>query len=124
MLLGTVSVVALLGIDDKFTSRGIYLVVFALLVGVGACWLGITALRQSRRGETWRPRGAIFGIVFGAIGALLSMMLLILFTLIWPQLTRFSQCLDSANTLSAQHACTTQLNNSVKSQLPKLGSGG
>jgi hypothetical protein len=123
MLLGTLSVFALLGMGSNF-HRGIYLVVFALLVGVGACWLGITALRQARRSASWRPRGAIFGTVFGAIGSLLSLALLIAFTLFWPQLSQYSRCLNSANTLSAQQACLKQLNQSVNGQIARLGTGG
>jgi hypothetical protein len=123
MLMGTLSVVALLGLGSNF-HRGIYLVVFALLVGIGACWLGITALRQAKRGATWRPRGAIFGTVVGALGSLVSLGLLITFTLFWPQLNQYSQCLNSANTLSAQQDCMTQLDRSVNGQIARLGTGG
>jgi hypothetical protein len=106
------SVIAIPAIGSNF-HRGIYLVIFALAVGIGACWFGITALRRARRGGTMRPRGAVAGIVIGAIGALVSTLLLVGFVAFWPQLNNFSQCLQSANTPSAQQACQDQLDRSV-----------
>jgi hypothetical protein len=122
MLLGILSVFALLGSGSNL-HRGIYLIVFALLVGVGACWVGITTLRQAKRAGTWRPRGAIFGTVFGVIGSLLSVGALILFTLFWPQFSQYSRCLGGANTLSAQQSCWTQFERSVHSDIAGFGAG-
>ena len=98
--------------------------IFSLAVGIGGCWLGITALRQARRAGAWRPRGAIFGIVFGALGGLLSIVLLIAFTVFWTQLSQYSRCLAGANTLSAQQACLTQLDKSVNGEIARIGAGG
>jgi hypothetical protein len=123
LLLGGLSVLALLGLGSNF-HRGIYLVIFALPVGVVACWLGITSLRQARRTASRRPRGAIFGTVFGAIGSLLSVVLLIAFAIFWTQLSQYSRCLSGANTLTAQQACLKQLNQSVNGQIARLGAGG
>jgi hypothetical protein len=116
-------VLALLGLGSNF-HRSIYLVIFALPVGVVACWLGITSLRQARRTASWRPRGAMFGTVFGAIGSLLSLALLIAFAVFWTQLSQYSRCLSSASTLTAQQACQNQLNQSVHGQIARLGAGG
>ena len=123
LLLGALSVLALLGLGGNF-HRGLFLVIFSLAVGVGGCWLGITALRQARRAGAWRPRGAIFGIVFGALGGLLSIVLLIAFAVFWTQLSQYSRCLAGANTLSAQQACLTQLNKSVNGEIARIGAGG
>jgi uncharacterized membrane protein len=106
------SVLALLGVGSNF-HRGIYLVIFALVVGIGACWFGITAMRRARRSVSMRPRGAVAGTVLGVIGALLSIILLLALVAFWRQLTSFSQCLNEANTPSAQQACLTQLHRSV-----------
>jgi hypothetical protein len=119
LILGVLSVLALLGVGSNF-HRGIYLVFFALAVGIGACWLGITAMRGARRSVSMRPRGAVAGIVLGVIGALLSAALLLAFAAFWQQLTSFSQCLNQANTPSAQQVCVNQLHRSVGiSKLPR-----
>lgn len=123
LLLGALSVLALLGIGSNF-HRGVFLVIFSLVVGIGACWFGVTALRQARRAATWRPRGAIFGTVFGVVGSLLSIVLLIAFGVFWTQLSEYSRCLAGANTLSAQQACLSQLNKSVNGEIARLGVGG
>jgi hypothetical protein len=112
VVLGVLSLLALLGVGSNF-HRGIYLVVFSLLVGLSACWFGVTAIRRARRSVTMRPRGAVAGTVLGIIGALLSAILLIALAAFWPQLTTFSQCLSAANTPSAQQACLDQLHRSV-----------
>ncbi len=112
VLLGVLSLLALLGVGTNF-HRGIYLVVFGLLVGLSACWFGVMAIRGARRSVTMRPRGAVAGTVLGIIGAVLSAILLIAFAVFWPELNSFSQCLSAANTPSAQQACLDQLHRSV-----------
>jgi predicted PurR-regulated permease PerM len=112
LILGVLSLLALLGVGGNF-HRGIYLVIFSLAVGLSACWFGITAMRKARRAMTMRPRGAVAGIVLGVLGALLSAVLLVAFAAFWQQLNSFSQCLNQANTPSAQQACIDQLHRSV-----------
>jgi hypothetical protein len=118
------SVLALFGIGGKFDfRRGIYLVIFALVLGLAACWLGATAMQRARRAASMRPRGAVLGTVFGALGAFLSAVLLIFLALFWSQLTTYSRCLDTANTVAGQHACLNQLNRSLNSEISRLGAG-
>jgi hypothetical protein len=112
LVLGVMSVIAIPAIGSNF-HRGIYLLIFSLVVGIAACWFGITAMRRARRALTMRPRGAVAGIVIGVIGSLVSVLLLVGFVAFWPQLNDFSRCLQSANTPSAQQACQDQLNRSV-----------
>ena len=112
LILGVLSLLSLLGVGSNF-HRGIYLVIFAFVVGISACWFGITAMRKARLSVTMRPRGAVAGVVLGIIGALLSAVLLIAFAAFWQQLNSFSQCLNQANTPSAQQACVSQLHRSV-----------
>lgn len=112
LILGVLSLLALLGVGTNF-HRGIYLVFFGLAVGISACWFGITAIRRARRSLSMRPRGAVAGAALGMIGALLSAILLIALAAYWHQFTSFSQCLNQANTPSAQQACENQLHRSV-----------
>lgn len=118
------SVFALFGIGGNFDfHRGIYLVIFALVIGLVACWLGITAMQRARRAASMRPRGALLGTVFGAIGAFLSAVLLIFLALFWSQLTTYSRCLSTANTVAEQQACMNQLNRSLNAEISRLGPG-
>jgi predicted PurR-regulated permease PerM len=117
-------VIALLGIGSRFDfHRGVYLVIFALVVGLAACWLGVTAMQRARRSASMRPRGAMFGTVLGGIGAFLSAVLLIFLAVFWRQLTTYSQCLGTANTVAAQQACMNQLNRSLNEEISRLRAG-
>jgi predicted PurR-regulated permease PerM len=118
------SVIALFGIGGNFNfHRGIYLVIFALIVGLAACWLGITAMQRARRGASMRPRGAVLATVFGALGAFLSAVLLIFLAVFWNQLSTYSRCISTANTVAGQQACLNQLNRSLNSEISRLGAG-
>jgi hypothetical protein len=117
-------VIALLGIGSRFDfHRGVYLVIFALVVGLAACWLGVTAMRRARRSASMRPRGAMLGTVFGALGAFLSAFLLVILAVFWSQLTTYSRCLGTANTVTAQQACLNQLNHLLNGEISRLGAG-
>jgi hypothetical protein len=107
LILGVVSVLALLGVGSN-VNRSIYLVIFALAVGIGACWFGLTAIRKARRSVSMRPRGAVAGIVLGVIGALLSVVVLLYIAASWSELMSYSHCMSEANTLSAQQACANE----------------
>lgn len=101
--------------------RSLFLVMFSLLVSLAACWLGITAMRQAQRSGTVRPVSSLLGTVFGAIAAVISALILVFFALFWQQLNVFAQCINSANTLSAQQTCKAQLERT--SGINTFGSG-
>lgn len=118
LFLAVLSVIALFGIGSSYDfHRGIYLVVFALLVGLAACWLGATAMLRARRAASMRPRGAMLGTVFGALGAFISVFLLIFLAVFWSQVTTYSRCLGAANTLAVRQACQSQFNHSLKGEV-------
>jgi hypothetical protein len=49
--------------------------------------------------------------------------MLALFTLAAKQVSQYSQCLGQAQTISAQHACTTQFERSFEAGLGQTGAG-
>ena len=123
LIFALLSVVALLGAVGNI-HRGIYLIIFALLAGSGACVLGVTASRRARRGGTWRPRGAIGATIIGAISTILGILTLAAFTLFSHQLTAYSQCLAQAQTPSAQQVCLSQFQQSINARIERTGTGG
>lgn len=118
---GVLSLLALAAVGTNI-RRDVYLVIFALLVGVGACWLGVTAMRGARRSGSLRPASSIAGVVLGVIGSALSALMLIFLVTFWHPLISYSECLASASTVSAQQACSNQLQHSVG--VSGLGPGG
>jgi hypothetical protein len=122
LIFGLLSLLALLGVGYNL-HRGIYLVIFALVVGPLACWLAISAMRRAHRDGTWRPRGAIAGVIFGVLATVLGLGMLALFTLAARQVSQYSQCLSQAQTTSAQQACTSQFERSFNAGFGPAGGG-
>ena len=56
LVLGLMSVIAIPAIGSNF-HRGIYLLIFSLVVGIAACWFGITAMRRRARAHHAPARG-------------------------------------------------------------------
>jgi uncharacterized membrane protein YeaQ/YmgE (transglycosylase-associated protein family) len=122
MIFGLLSLLALFGVGHNL-HRGIYLVIFTVILSPVACWLAISAMRRARRDGTLRPRGAIAGMIFGVLGTLFGIALLALFTLASRQVANYARCLDRAQTPSAQQACTSQFEQSFGSGLGPAGAG-
>ncbi len=122
LTLGALSLIGLaLGLGNL--HRGIYVAVLTLVFALTAIWLGAGVNRSARRSGTARPRGAVSGIVLGAFGLAFSAMWLLVLAVFWPQLNTYYNCMASANTVAAQQACHTQLNNSVGGELSVLQNG-
>jgi len=121
-LLGLLSLIALmLGLGNL--RRGIFVAVLALLFAAGAIWLGATASKKARRSGTARPRWAVSGVVLGSIGLAFSAMWLLVLAVFWPQLNSYYNCMDGANTVTAQQACHQQFTNSVGGEISLLQNG-
>ena len=116
LLLSVLSLFGLLGVTNF--QRGVYIVAFALVAGALGIWLAATALARTRRAGTAGPHGSVTAIVIGAIGVLLSGILLLAFALFGQQASTFSRCLSGANTIAAQHACQDQFIHSIKQVTP------
>ena len=119
LLLAVISLFAMMMIGN--IRRGVYVVAVALIIAAVALWLSTSALSRARRGGSGRPRGATLAVVLGVAGLGFSALVLIGFVIFWPQLSQYSDCMSGANTVAAQQACRTQLDNSVGTQLSILG---
>ncbi len=120
LIFGLLAMLALLGVGANL-QRGVYLVIFSVIIGPAACVLGATAMRRARKDATMRPRGAVAGIVLGALAGVLSLCLLAMFALFSAQLNAYGRCLNLAQSPAAQRACTTQFYQSVNGRLGGSG---
>ena len=103
-------------------QRGVYLVAYALLAGVVAMWLAVTALARARRSRTARPHGSAAATAIAGIGILLSMILLLAFAVFGRQLSAYGRCLSEAGTTTAQQACQAQLTHALNREITTLQS--
>jgi hypothetical protein len=99
--------VALLGLGSDL-HKGVYLLIFSAAIGLAGCIIGITALVSARRAGTYRPRGAIIGIVFGALAALVSVPILVTYLVFPTQVNSYVQCLSQAQSSHADQVCMTK----------------
>jgi hypothetical protein len=112
LFLALLSLFGLLGLNNL--QRGIPIAAFALVAGALAVWLGSTSISRARRGGTMSPRSSVTAIAIGAIGVLLSGLLLVGFAAFGKQVATYTQCLSGANTIAAQQACKDQLVHAVE----------
>jgi len=118
LLLALLSLAGLFSLN--YLQRGIYLVAYALLAGLMAMWLAVTALARARRGRTTRPRGSIVATVIAGVGIILSVIMLIAFAVFSKQLTAYGRCLSQASTGADRQACQTQFIHAVNRELTTL----
>jgi len=114
---GAVSLVALLGLGTDL-RRGVYLLIFSAAVGIAACVIGITALMKARKTGSYRPRGAIAGIVLGVLAALISGPILATYLAFPTQVNNYVNCLRQAESSSNQRACMTKFYRSIHLGFP------
>jgi hypothetical protein len=107
-----------------FPQRGVYLVSYALLAGVVAMWLAVTALARARRSRTTRPHGSAAATAIAGVGIGLSMFLLLAFAVFGPQLSAYGRCLSNAGTTAAQQACQAQLTHALNQEVSALRTAG
>ncbi len=119
LMLAVLSLLSLMLIGNL--RRGVYVVAVALVIAVIALWLALATMSRARRGGTGRPRGATLAVVVGGAGFVFSGFMLAGYAMFWPQLTQYANCLNGANTVSAQQACRQQLDNSVNGEIRVLG---
>ncbi len=119
-MFGVISLLALLGLGTDL-RKGVYLLAFSMAVGLAACVIGITALVKARRTGTYRPRGAIGGIVLGALATLISVPILVTYLAFPTQVDDYVNCLSQAQNSSQQQACMTRFYRSIHLGTSALG---
>jgi hypothetical protein len=122
LAMGALSLLGLaLGLGNL--RRGALVAIVTLAFGVIAIWLGAGASRRARRGGVARPRGSVSGVVLGVFGLGFSALWLLVLAVFWPQLSAYSTCMNSANTVAAQQVCHNQFDNSVGGEIGVLQNG-
>lgn len=119
-VLGGLALLGTLTMGRFHPQRGVYVLVMSLAFALLGIWLSFTARRQARSGGTTRPRTATAGAVFGWIALALGLLWALALMMFWSALSDYSNCMDSADTVTAAQTCQTQLTNSigVKLSLP------
>jgi hypothetical protein len=120
LVLSVLALVALLGLGADL-HRGVYLLVFSAVVGIGSCIIGITAVRKARKTGSYRPRGSIGGIVLGALAALLSIPILATYLAFPHQVENYVKCVNQ-NPSGSEQSCMDKFYKSI--HLGALGPGG
>lgn len=103
-------------------QRGVLLVGYALLAGVVALWLAVTARARAKRGRTARPHGSAAATAIAGVGILLSVVLLLAFVMLGRQMSAYGRCLSDAGTSAAQQACRVQFTHAVNKEIATLQS--
>jgi hypothetical protein len=105
-IFGLLSLLALTAANQA--GHALYLVLFALVIGLAATVLGISAGNRAHRESAVRPRGSVAAIVLGVISVVLALMASVV--LLFPhRFANYEQCMNNAATTSAQQDCTDQL---------------
>jgi len=114
LVFGALSLVALLGIGADL-HRGVYVLLFSAAVGIAGAVIGITALVKARKTGSYRPRGAIAGIVLGALAALISIPILVTYLAYPTQVDNYVKCLSQVQaTGGSAQACVNQFYKSIQ----------
>jgi hypothetical protein len=112
LVLGILALVAMFGLGADL-KRGVFVLIFSAVVGIGSCIIGITAILKARKTGTLRPGGAVGGIVFGVLATVISVPILATYLAFPGPLNNYVNCLSQAQSSSQQHACVSKFYNSV-----------
>jgi hypothetical protein len=111
LVLSVLALVALLGLGGDL-HRGVYLLIFSAVVGIGSCVIGITAVVKARKTGCYRPRGSIGGIVLGAMAAVLSIPILVTYLAFPRQVDNYVKCVNQ-NPSGNEQSCMDKFYKSI-----------
>ncbi|MGH9103698.1 MAG: DUF4190 domain-containing protein [Acidimicrobiales bacterium] len=98
---------------------GIITIVVGVVLGILAIIFGAIGVRRAHRGEATNVGMAIAGIVTGAIGLIVSVVIVAIgasfFVSHNTQIHDYTQCVSNAHTQQARAACATRFNHQLKS---------
>jgi hypothetical protein len=121
LIFGILALVALFGLSGSL-SRGVYLLIFSAVIGIAGCVIGITAVLKARKTGSYRPRGAVGGIVLGVIATLLSIPILATYLAFPHQVDNYVRCLSQSQQPSgSQQACMNRFYKSIHLGSAELG---
>lgn len=89
------------------------MLIFSAAVGIAALVIGITALVKARKTGSYRPRGAVGGIVLGALATVIAVPILATYLAFPTQVSNYVNCLRQAQTSSDRQACMTKFYRSI-----------
>ena len=118
LMVALLSLTGVLALGDP--QRGVLLVGYALLAGAVAMWLAVTAQVRARRGRTARPHGSAAATAIAGVGILLSVVLLLAFVMLGPQMSAYGRCLSEAGTSTARQACRAQFTRAVNKEIATI----
>ncbi len=102
----------MLGIGTDL-RKGVYVLIFSAAVAIAGFIIGITALVKARKTGSYRPRFSVSGIVFSALGALVSVPILATYLAFPTQVNNYVNCLHQAQNSADQQACMTKFYKSI-----------
>lgn len=90
-------------------------VIVGSVMGIVAIVLGITGRSRVKRGEANNPGVALWGIITGIIGIVVSVAVIVLALVVMntDSFKNLQDCLDKAHTATAKRACQTQFHNNL-----------
>jgi hypothetical protein len=104
LVLGALSLIALLGLGTDL-RKGVYVLIFSAVVGIAGCVIGITAMVKARKTGSYRPRGAVGGIVLGTMAAIVSVPILATYLVFPTQVDNYVNCLHQAQISGNEQSC-------------------
>jgi hypothetical protein len=117
LTLAVLSLLTMMLISNVNVHRGAYVAAVAVIVALVAIVVAVSAVSAAKRARARRPRAAMWGIVLGVLGLVLSACALAAFLIFHTQLDQYANCLNGAITTAQQQACQTQFNNSITTEI-------
>ena len=87
-----------------------------LVLGIAALVVGVKARRQAASERSAAP-GAVAGMVLGAFGLALASLWLAVTAMLWPEVSAYQDCRNSANTRTDEKACRDRYFSDIEKKL-------